>query len=66
MQRQRVRRPTFSAAMDGRRVITIPGYRNERVGGDVALPDAWRVNLDDALLMRLREWLQPENVQVVY
>ena len=41
-------------------------YRNERIGGDVALPEAWRVNLDDALLARLREWLQPENVQVLY
>ena len=49
----------------GDKPITV-SYRNERVGGDVALPDAWRVNLDDALLDRLRDWLQPENVQVLY
>jgi DNA polymerase III subunit alpha len=49
----------------GDKPVTV-SYRNERVGGDVALPEAWRVNLDDALLARLREWLQPENVQVIY
>ena len=49
----------------GDKPITV-SYRNERIGGDVALPDAWRVNLDDALLTRLRDWLQPENVQVIY
>ena len=36
------------------------------VGGEVELPEAWRVNLDDPLLARLREWLAPENVQVMY
>jgi DNA polymerase-3 subunit alpha len=41
-------------------------YVNERIGGEVALPDAWRVDPDDALIDRLREWLAPENVQVVY
>jgi DNA polymerase-3 subunit alpha len=41
-------------------------YVNERVGGDVDLPEAWRVNPDDALIDRLREWLAPENVQVLY
>ncbi len=49
----------------GDKPITV-SYRNERVGGDVTLPEAWRVNLDDALLDRLRAWLQPENVQVLY
>ncbi len=49
----------------GDKPVTI-SYRNERVGGDVALPETWRVNLDEALLDRLREWLQPENVQVMY
>jgi DNA polymerase III subunit alpha len=41
-------------------------YVNDRVGGELELPDAWRVNPDDALIDRLREWLAPENVQVVY
>lgn len=45
--------------------ITV-SYRNERIGGEVELPPEWRVNLDDALLDRLREWLAPENVQVLY
>jgi DNA polymerase-3 subunit alpha len=49
----------------GDKPITI-SYRNEDIGGDVALPEAWRVNLDDALLASLRDWLQPENVQVMY
>ena len=49
----------------GEKAITI-AYRNARVGGEVELPDEWRVNLDDALLDRLRDWLKPENVQVVY
>jgi DNA polymerase-3 subunit alpha len=41
-------------------------YANERLGGELELPEAWRVNPDDALIERLREWLAPENVQVVY
>ena len=49
----------------GEKAITI-AYRNARIGGEVELPDEWRVNLDDALLDRLRDWLKPENVQVVY
>jgi DNA polymerase-3 subunit alpha len=49
----------------GEKAITIE-YRNARVGGEIELPDEWRVNLDDALIDRLRDWLAPENVQVVY
>jgi len=45
--------------------VTI-NYRNTTAGGDIQLGDAWRVNLDDHLLGGLREWLQPENVEVVY
>jgi len=41
-------------------------YTNERIGGELELPEAWRVNPDDTLIERLREWLAPENVQVVY
>ena len=40
--------------------------RTSGVGGELELPEAWRVNLDDALIERLREWLAPGNVQVVY
>jgi DNA polymerase-3 subunit alpha len=49
----------------GDKPVTV-GYRNDRVAGEVALPADWRVNLEDALLDQLREWLQPDNVQVVY
>jgi DNA polymerase-3 subunit alpha len=49
----------------GEKPVTI-AYRNDRVGGEMELPADWRVNLDDALLERLREWLTPENVQVLY
>ncbi len=41
-------------------------YRNGGIGGELELPDAWRVNLEDPLLVRLKEWLAPENVRVVY
>jgi DNA polymerase III subunit alpha len=41
-------------------------YANDRIGGDVDFPEAWRVTPDDALIDRLREWLAPENVQVLY
>ena len=41
-------------------------YANARIGGEVDLPESWRVTPDDALIERLREWLAPENVQVVY
>ena len=41
-------------------------YANERVDGEIELPESWRVTPDDALIERLREWLAPENVQVIY
>jgi len=41
-------------------------YASDRVAGDVELADDWRVAPDSALIDRLREWLAPENVRVVY
>jgi DNA polymerase III subunit alpha len=41
-------------------------YTNHGIGGELELPDSWSVNLDDPLLTRLREWLAPENVRVMY
>jgi len=41
-------------------------YRNASSGGEIELGDAWRVNLDDHLLHGLRDWLKPENVEIVY
>jgi len=41
-------------------------YRNHGVGGELELPDAWRVTLEDPLLKGLKDWLAPENVKVIY
>ncbi len=41
-------------------------YRNHGVGGELELPDAWNVNLDDPLIASLKDWLTPDNVRVVY
>jgi DNA polymerase-3 subunit alpha len=41
-------------------------FADGRLGGDVELGDAWRVAPDPALIDRLREWLAPENVEVIY
>ncbi|NDP43342.1 MAG: DNA polymerase III subunit alpha, partial [Aromatoleum sp.] len=41
-------------------------YRNQGIGGEMELPQSWRVDPDEALLARLRDWLMPENVRVVY
>jgi DNA polymerase-3 subunit alpha len=49
----------------GEKPVTI-AFRNRRVGGEMELSADWRVNLDDALIERLRDWLMPENVRVVY
>jgi DNA polymerase-3 subunit alpha len=45
--------------------ITID-YQNRSAGGEIELPEEWRVKLDEPLLTQLREWLAPENVKVVY
>jgi DNA polymerase III subunit alpha len=41
-------------------------YRNGGASVEMQLGDNWRVNLDDALMQSLNEWLKPENVEVVY
>jgi DNA polymerase-3 subunit alpha len=41
-------------------------YRNARAEAVLALPDDWRVRLDDRLLSELAAWLKPENVRVSY
>jgi DNA polymerase-3 subunit alpha len=41
-------------------------FQNETTNGDIELGDAWRVKLEDPLLVSLREWLKAENVQIVY
>ncbi len=41
-------------------------YRNAQAECEMPLGDAWRVRLDDELLAGLQQWLQTENVEVVY
>jgi DNA polymerase-3 subunit alpha len=41
-------------------------YRNGGASVEMQLGDNWRVNLDDALMKSLAEWLRPENVEVLY
>ena len=41
-------------------------YRNASAQCDLLLGQALQVRLDDALLEALSEWLQPENVEIVY
>jgi DNA polymerase-3 subunit alpha len=41
-------------------------YRNEQAECELPLGDDWRVRLDDELLSGLQQWLQAENVEVVY
>jgi len=41
-------------------------YRNAAAETELSLPDAWRVRLEDSLLVALNDWLQPENVRVIY
>jgi DNA polymerase-3 subunit alpha len=41
-------------------------YRNAEAETELLLPEAWRVRLEDALLSELHDWLQPENVSIIY
>jgi DNA polymerase-3 subunit alpha len=41
-------------------------YRNGGASVEMQLGDTWRVNLEDALVQSLNEWLKPENVEVLY
>ncbi|HEY6241472.1 MAG TPA: DNA polymerase III subunit alpha [Burkholderiales bacterium] len=41
-------------------------YKNGGASVEMQLGDNWRVNLDDALMKSLNEWLRPENVEVLY
>ena len=41
-------------------------YHNGAASCEMRLGEDWRVRPDDALMQSLREWLRPENVQVIY
>jgi DNA polymerase-3 subunit alpha len=50
---------------NGRVPVTVR-YNNGEAECEMPLGDAWRVKLDDGLVSSLKEWLKPENVQVLY
>jgi len=50
----------------GDKPVTVTYRSAGGIVGDVDLPSAWSVNLDDALIARLREWLSPANVEIQY
>jgi DNA polymerase-3 subunit alpha len=41
-------------------------YDNGAASCEMRLGEDWRVRPDDGLMQSLREWLRPENVQLVY
>ena len=41
-------------------------YTRDGAAGDILLSDAWRVHADEALYLKLCEWLQAENVRFEY
>jgi len=41
-------------------------YHNNAASCEVPLPDTWRVELREELLASLREWLNEENVKILY
>jgi DNA polymerase-3 subunit alpha len=41
-------------------------YKTDGASVEMQLGDNWRVNLDEALMASLRDWLKPENVEVLY
>ncbi len=41
-------------------------YRNDAASCELPLPDNWRVELREELLASLREWLNEENVKILY
>jgi DNA polymerase-3 subunit alpha len=41
-------------------------YRNTRATCELALGTEYRVSLEDALIQELKDWLKPENVEIIY
>jgi DNA polymerase-3 subunit alpha len=41
-------------------------YKTDGASVEMQLGDNWRVSLDEALMTSLRDWLKPENVEVLY
>ena len=51
--------------VNGNTSVTVD-YQNECARGELELGMAWRVTLDEHLLSALRDWLAPENVDIVW
>ena len=51
--------------VNGSTAVTVE-YHNQCARGEIELGDAWKVTLDEHLLSALREWLDPESVDIVW
>ena len=51
--------------VNGNTAVTVD-YRNQCARGELELGLAWKVTLDEHLLSGLRDWLAPENVDIVW
>jgi DNA polymerase-3 subunit alpha len=47
-------------------IQVIVRYNNGDAECELPLGDSWKVKMDDGLVASLKEWLKPENVQVLY
>ena len=51
--------------VNGNTAVTVD-YQNQCARGELELGLAWKVTLDEHLLAALRDWLAPENVDIVW
>ena len=51
--------------VNGSTAVTVE-FHNQCARGEIELGDAWKVTLDEHLLSALREWLDPESVDIVW
>ncbi len=51
--------------VNGNTAVTVD-YQNDCARGELELGLAWKVTLDEHLLAALRDWLAPENVDIVW
>jgi DNA polymerase-3 subunit alpha len=51
--------------VNGATAVTVV-YQSEAARGELELGAGWKVSLDELLLAQLREWLAPENVDIVW
>jgi DNA polymerase-3 subunit alpha len=51
--------------VNGGTAVTVV-YQSAVARGELELGESWKVSLDEHLLAQLREWLAPENVDIVW